>query len=111
MDYMKVNYNQCAVKPMEEMVWWAIILSNFASAILLALIFSWTNTTGWMAGAKVAGIVGFLMSFSYDLGSYSMNNTFNSVTVLITDIIISTVFTAVVGALIALVMGMVKEKT
>ena len=39
MDYMNANYNQCAMKPMEEMVWWALILSNFASGFLLAIIF------------------------------------------------------------------------
>jgi hypothetical protein len=108
-DFMTANYNQCAMKPMEEMVWWAIILSNFASGFLLAIIFSWTNTTGWLAGAKIAGIVTFLMVASFDLSMYSMSTMFGSVSVVFMDIIIGTVFTAVIGAVIGQVMGMGKK--
>ncbi len=94
MDYMNANYNQCAMKPMEEMVWWALILSNFASGFLLAIIFSWSNTRGLMAGAKVAGIVAFFMITSYDLSFYSMSSMFSGLSVVIVDIVIGTVFTA-----------------
>ena len=110
MDYMNANYNQCAMKPMEEMVWWALILSNLASGFLLAIIFSWSNTRGWMAGAKVAGIVAFFMITSYDLSFYSMSSMFSGLSVVIVDIVIGTVFTAIVGALIGLAMGMGKKE-
>jgi hypothetical protein len=107
---MTANYNQCATKPMEEMVWWAILLSNFVSGFLLAIIFSWTNTTGWMAVVKIAGIVAFLMIASFDLSMYSMSTMFGSLSVVFMDIIISTVFTVIIGAVIGLVMGMGKKE-
>jgi hypothetical protein len=110
MDYMNANYNQCTMNPNGEMVWWALILSNVASAFLLALIFNWSNTKGWMGGAKIAGIVGVLMITSYDLSMYSMSTTFNSLSVVLIDIVIGTVFTAIVGAVIGLVMGLGKKE-
>ena len=110
MDYMTNNYNQCAMKPMEEMVWWALILSNLASGFMLAFVFSWSNTKGWLAGAKVAGILGLLMYLSFDLSMYSMSTMFKNLGVLCVDIIVATVFIAVVGSVIALVMGMGKQE-
>jgi hypothetical protein len=110
MDFMNANYNQCAMKPMEEMVWWALILSNLASGFLLAVIFNWTNTRGWLAGAKIAGIVAFFMITSYDLSFYSMSTMFSGLSVVIIDILVGTVFTAIIGAIIGLVMGMGKKE-
>jgi hypothetical protein len=110
MDYMNANYNQCAMKPMEEMVWWALLLSNFASGFMLAFIFSWSNTSGWMAGAKVAGIIGLLMYISFDLSMYSMSTMYKGLDVVFVDILVATVFIAVVGAIIGFVMGMGKKE-
>jgi hypothetical protein len=110
MDYMNANYNQCAMKPMEEMVWWALLLSNFASGFMLAFIFSWSNTSGWMAGAKVAGIIGLLMYISFDLSMYSMSTMYRGLDVVFVDILVATVFIAVVGAIIGFVMGMGKKE-
>jgi len=110
MDFWESNFNNCASRPEEEMVWWALILSNFASGFLLAFIFSWSNTKGWLAGAKVAGIVAFFMVISYDLSFYSMSTMFNSLNVVIIDIVVGTVFTAIIGAVIGLVMGMGKKE-
>jgi hypothetical protein len=108
--YMNTNYNQCAMKPMEEMVWWALILSNFAFTFLLALIFSWSNIKGLMGGVKIAAIIGFLISVSYDLSMFSMTTTFVNFGVAIVDIVIGTIMTAVIGGIIILVMDMVKAK-
>lgn len=110
MDFWTNSYNHCAERPEEEMVWWALILSNFASGFLLAFIFSWSNTKGWLAGAKIAGIVALFMIIAYDLSFYSMSTMFNSLQVVIIDIIIGTVFTAIIGAVIGLVMGMGKKE-
>ena len=41
--YMMANTNQCAAKPMQDMVMWSMFLSNFALGCLLALIFSLTK--------------------------------------------------------------------
>jgi hypothetical protein len=110
MDFMRTSYNQCSMNPEGEMIWWALILSNFAYSFLFAFIFSWTKTTGWMGGAKVAGIIGLLMASYFDLSMYSMSTMFNGLSVVFLDIIIAAVFAAVIGAIIGLVMGMGKKE-
>ena len=103
--YMAANLNQCAAKPMNEMVWWAMILSNLALGLLLSVVFSWSNTKGIRDGAKVAAIIGLLAAASFDLSSYSMNNLFNSITALLVDVITYTILVTVTGVVVALVMG------
>jgi hypothetical protein len=110
MDFWTNYFNHCAERPEEEMVWWALILSNFATGFFLAFIFSWSKTKGWLAGAKIAAIAAFFMILSYDLSFYSMSTMFNSFSAVIIDIVIGTVFTAIIGAIIGLVMGMGKKE-
>jgi len=109
MDYSMANYNQCMNRPNMGMIWWALILSNFALGFLLALIFSWSNTTGILAGAKVAGIIGLLLGISMDFGFYSMTTMYPSLSVTFVDIITYTVYLALTGAVIGGVMKMVKK--
>jgi hypothetical protein len=108
MDFSMANYNQCNARPMEDMVWWAMILSNLTSGLLLALIFSWSKTTGILTGAKVAGIVGLLFAISIDLSFYAMTTTFLKSSAILVDIVAYTVMSAIAGAVIAWVMGMKK---
>jgi len=103
------NYNQCAARPMEEMIWWAMILSNFAGGFLLSLIFSWSNTSNLLSGLKLGGIIGLVLAISMDFSIYSMSTTFLNLTAVFVDIIAYSFMTAICGALIAWVMGMVKE--
>jgi hypothetical protein len=105
MSYTTANYNQCAVRPMEDMVWWAMILSNLAFGFLLSIVFSWSNTKGALAGAKVAGILGFLVALSIDLSMYSMSTMFNRLSAVVVDVVAYTVMTVVAGIVVALVMG------
>ena len=58
MGYYEANYNQCMAKEMEDFSWWAMILSNFVWAFLLAIIFKWADVGDFIGGVKVAGIVG-----------------------------------------------------
>ncbi len=104
-DYTTANYNQCAARPMQDMIWWAIILSNLSSGFLLSLVFSWSNTSGLMTGAKVAGIIGFLYALAVDLSVYSMSTAFSNLSALLVDIIAYTVMSAIAGVVIGLVMG------
>lgn len=109
MDYSMANYNQCMNRPNMEMIMWAMGLSNFALGFLLALIFSWSNITGAMAGAKAAGIIGLLLGVSMDLGFYSMTTMYPNLTVIFVDVIAYIVYLALAGAVIGWVMGMVKK--
>lgn len=109
-DYTTENFNQCAAKPMEDMVWWAMILSNFAYGFLLSIVFGWSNTKNSLEGAKVAGIIGLLIAISMDLSIYSMSNMFSNFSALLLDIVVYTVMTAITGAIVAMVMGMGKKE-
>ncbi|NOU46364.1 MAG: hypothetical protein HOO86_04795 [Bacteroidales bacterium] len=110
MDYTTANFNQCAARPMEEMVWWAMMLSNLAFGFMLSIIFSWSNTTGMMAGAKVAGIIGLFVSVSMDFSVYSMSTMFSSFSTVFVDILAYTIMSVISGAIIALAMGMGKKQ-
>jgi len=109
MNYTSANYNQCMNRPNMEMIWWALILSNLAYGFLLSFIFSWSNTTGIISGAKIATIIGLLFSISIDLGYYSMTTMYLNPSAIIVDVISYTVYLAIAGAVIGWVMGMVKK--
>jgi hypothetical protein len=110
MGFTTANYNQCAARPMEEMVWWAMILSSFAYGFLFAFVFDWSNTKGIMSGAKVGGIIGLLFVLSMDFSMYSMSSMFLNFTALIVDVIVYTVMSVIVGGVVAYIMGMVKKE-
>lgn len=109
MDYTTANFNQCAARPMDDMIWWAMMLSNLAFGFMLSIIFSWSNTTGMMAGAKVAGIIGLFVSVSMDFSVYSMSTMFASFSTVFVDILAYTIMSVISGAIIALAMGMGKK--
>ncbi len=108
-DYSLDNYNQCANRPMAEMVWWALILSNLVYALFLTLVLKWSGASGWMDGIKTGAIFGLLFSGTIDLSFYSMTTMFNSVGAMVVDILISTLMAIVIGAVIVLIWG--KDKT
>jgi len=110
MGYTTANYNQCAARPMDEMVWWAMILSSFAYGFLLAVVFNWSGTKRMMSGAKVGGIMGLLFVLSMDLSVYSMSSMFLNFTAVVVDIIVYTVMSAIVGCVVASIMGMGKKE-
>ncbi|MBK7094906.1 MAG: hypothetical protein IPH57_07625 [Saprospiraceae bacterium] len=88
-----------------EMVWWAMILSNLLWGWFFAFIFiHWANITTWFSGLKGGAILGFLMMAAFDSSMFSMTNllTFNSMVI---DILLNTVYTALIGAFIGWVAG------
>ena len=110
MDFMMANQNQCAMRPMEEMIWWSLIVSNIIWAFAYAVIFSWGNITGFVNGLKSGAILGLLIGASIDLSFYSMSTMFNSLTVVCVDVLATTVMSAIGGGIIAQVMGMGKKE-
>ncbi|MDA3905074.1 MAG: hypothetical protein PF484_03270 [Bacteroidales bacterium] len=109
-DFMESNYDQSLNRPMEEMVWWALILSNLASGFLFAIILSWSNTIGIADGAKKGAILGFLLGLSMDLSFYAMSKMILSFTPIIVDVLLYTILWAIMGAVIVWVMSLVKNK-
>lgn len=109
-NFMSENCNQSFMRPMEEMIWWAMILSNLAQGFFLAIIIGWSKDTGLMSGAKMGGIIGLLLGLSIDTGFYAMSTMFLNPTAMLVDIIAVTVMTAIGGAVIGWVMGMGKKE-
>ncbi len=96
-------------KPMEELVWWALILGNLASAALLSYIFlKWANISSFGAGASAAAVIGFLIVTSFDFVIFATANI-SDLTGTAVDIIAYTVMTAIAGGIIGAVLGMVKS--
>lgn len=109
MNFAMTNFNQCMNRPMQEMVWWSLILSNLALGFLISSIFSWSGTTGFMAGAKAGGTIGLLLSLSMDLSFYSMTTMYINPSAIIVDVIAYIVYLAIAGAVIGWVVGLVKK--
>ncbi len=109
-DFMASHGNQCAMRPMEEFIWWAMIVSNILGGILLAVILSWAGKSGLTEGLKVGAIVGILLGLSMDLNFYSMTIMFLDISGMIVDVISYTVMSAIGGAVVGWVMGMGKKQ-
>ncbi|MCX6221182.1 MAG: hypothetical protein NTZ69_09340 [Bacteroidia bacterium] len=109
-DYITANYNPCVLRPMQDYIIWAMILATFAFGFLISMIFSWSNTTGIVKGAKVAGIIGLLYSVSIDLSLYGTSTRFSNLTAVFVSIIVGTVLWVIAGAVVGWVMGMEKKK-
>ena len=99
-DYCATNLNQEVIRKPEEMILWAIGVSNIAFAMLLALIFSWSNTSSILNATKMAAIIGLLVSISIDLSFYAMTTMYQSRSIIIVDVIVNTILTAIVGAIV-----------
>jgi hypothetical protein len=108
MDYFSANINQCANKPMEEMVWWAIIVSNLAAALFLTLIMHWRNAKGIYDGLATGAIFGSLFTVIIDFSFWSMTTMYSSITTILIETVVSAGVYAVVGMVIVLTWG--KEK-
>jgi hypothetical protein len=110
MDFSMAHTNQCANKPNGEMIWWAIIVSNFISALLLTLVLKWSGAKGIVDGLKIGAIFGILYALGLDLGFWSMTTMFNNFGVLLVDVVENTVLWTLVGMVIVLLWGKDKVK-
>lgn len=93
----------------EEMIWWALILSNFIWAYFLTWIFQIKGTGGLAGGLKYGAMAGLLMALGYDLGMYAMSNMFPDIKAVLFDVVMSTIMSCLTGAVIGLVIGMKQE--
>lgn len=107
--YLASNFNNCANRPQEDMVWWAIIVSNLIYALFLTLFLKWSGTSTLAGGLKMGALFGLFLTSTFDFSMYSMTTTFNNFSGLIVDVVVATVIAAIIGMVIVLVWG--KEKT
>ena len=106
--YMASNFNTCANRPQEDMIWWAIIASNLLYSLFLTLFLKWSGTSTVVNGLKMGALFGLLFTATIDLSMYSMTTMFNDLTGLIVDVVVATALGAIIGTTIVLVWG--KEK-
>jgi len=107
---MEELWTGCNARPMEEMIWWAMIASNLVWGLLLAVVLDWSGSITMGAGAKVGAVLGLLCVLGFDLGMYSMTTMFSGATILVLDVLSNMVMFAVAGLLVAWVMGKMGPK-
>jgi arginine exporter protein ArgO len=94
-----------SMKPMSEIIWWALILGNLAAGALLTYVFlKLGNINSFSSGAGTAAVIGFFFALSMDLIRFATENTFD-LTAMMTDVVVGTVMYAIAGGFIALVLG------
>ncbi|MGQ0828678.1 MAG: hypothetical protein ACT4ON_09810 [Bacteroidota bacterium] len=107
-DMMHESCNSCMARPMEEMIWWALIISNYVWGLLLTLILNWSGSLTVNSGAKVGAIVGLLAGLGFDLSMYSMTTMFGNFTMIAVDCLAWAIMFGATGLLTALVMSKIK---
>lgn len=106
MSVMAEYSNTACMRAEADMVWWALILSCFASAALITSIFLKVgNVSSFGSGAQLGAMISFLVSASMDLGMYSMTTSFTGLTGIVIDVVAATVMGAVVAGIIAVIIG------
>jgi len=99
--------NSACMRPMEQMVWWAMIVGNLGLAALLTYVFLRAgNVTSFGSGLQTGGVVAFLLSLSIDLMMYSTSTMMNDMMGIVVDVIAATIMGAVVGGIIGITLGM-----
>ncbi len=83
-------------------------VGNLASGFLLAYIFIKGNINTMAAGLVAGAIIGCLYAVSIDCVMYA-TSTIMSKKAMLADVVASTVMSAVVGGIVAMVLGMGKK--
>ncbi len=109
-DFFKTHAGSATgvMREMKDFVWWALILGDVVSGVLLAYVFAKSNVTTAGAGASMGAVLGLLMSAGFDLVMYATSNL-STTTGMVADIACFTVLSAVAGAVVAAVGGMAKK--
>ncbi|WP_167611064.1 hypothetical protein [Maribellus sediminis] len=105
MDFSANNYNTDVYLPDNEMIWWALILSNLVFALLQTLFLKWGQAKTWTDGVKIGALFGVLYALTTDLGIYSMTNILLNVWAIVVDALAYAVITGITGIIIVLTWG------
>jgi hypothetical protein len=100
-----------SMKPMSEIVWWALILGNLASGALLTYIFlKMGNINSFGGGASTGAAIGFFLALSMDFIRYATENSFD-LTAVFANVVVGVVMTAIAGGIVAAVLGSGAKKS
>jgi hypothetical protein len=98
-----------SMKTMSDIVWWALVLGNFASGALLTYVFlKWTNISTFKGGFGGAAAIGFFLTLSRDMIRFATEGSFD-LTASLGDVVVGTVMTAFAGGIVGAVLGMGKN--
>jgi len=111
MDFMAANSNNCAARLDNEMIWWAMIVSNLVLALFVTLVLKWSGAKSLTDGMRIGALIGFLTGLSTDLSFYSMTTMISNLTALLVDVLVYTLVLGVVGIIIVLTWGKEKKET
>ncbi|MCG6190718.1 DUF1761 family protein [Maribellus maritimus] len=103
-DFMAAHSDASLNRPDDQMIWWAMILSNLVLGLLVTLVLKWSGATSIADGIKTGAIFGFLMGLTMDLMMYSMTTQYD-LTVVFVDVIVYTILLAIIGLVIVLTWG------
>ncbi len=107
-DYYYANLS--GTRDEKDLIIWASLLCALAFGFLLSIIFSRSNTTGIISGAKYGAILGLLVMIFMDFTIYTGSIFFNNLSVVMFDIVINTCLAAITGGVVAWVMSMGKKE-
>jgi hypothetical protein len=110
-DFTATNYNNCASRPNNEMIWAALILSNLFMGFLVAMAIARTNVKTTLDAIFMSAALGLMVAAAMDFSMYSMSTTFLNAKAVLVDIAIGTLLYGTVGFIEALVMLGGKKKT
>ena len=86
-----------------------MFISNLLGAFLLAFIFhTWAGIKTFLGGLTGGLILGLIMSLMWDLYFLASMNLY-SVTLVVVDVLVGTLFTGIIGALIGWILGFGKK--
>jgi len=88
-----------------DLLWIPLILGHVTWGMIFAVIFGrWANISTFATGAKAGAVLGLLIGLTFDLINLGTTNILN-VTGTIGDVVLGTVLSAIVGGVVAWVLG------
>ena len=100
---MEANCSNIA-RPMEEMLFGPLIVSNLLWGLLISISMAWTQKTGALAGLKTASLLGLIITSAMDLSLYSMTTYFNNLNAVVFDVFGNVLLYAITGTLLGLLI-------
>lgn len=99
------------MKPMGEMVWWALIAGSIFNGLTLSYIYNkLTGISSLAAGAGTGFVLGVLITAGFDLTMFGTANLMNLQGTLV-DIVCGGVMFLITGAAVGLMNGVGKKTT
>ena len=105
MTYMSENSNSGIWRSESDMIWWALIASNFLWAYLISLVCDWSNTNGFAGGMQKGLLLGLVSALGMDIGLYANTTFYSSLTPVIVDVIAISIMSGIVGGIIGMIRG------